>query len=241
MLKWPLLALMTALSIAGAAVAQVPSAGAKPVELVPGSTAVTFDFDHMTVKQGSIKNREVIVRLPFTYKRTGTLRNDVRNSFYKNMVWLPAGSPGFFAGRFGEGDGHGYDLWCFYSLKAKPGTLPMCIGNRFGKPGGNFTYDIMWTQAPFFEYLPITNNHGGFVTEPVIDEGAVNFPGGLYIDLAIRKWSDNYVFPEWFFGKTRIIGYAKDTFEADGRLNGGIIHFRRDPDNKDSTIVTYQP
>lgn len=129
---------------------------------------------------------EVLLRLPFRYRHTAVLTEDVTGfSITVPGVRVSAGAPGYYAGTFvstgfgGSGPG---DLWCFL----RTGDQPLCLLRNQATVAAIAPTRLnpwLWTGG----FAPATGSFD-YVNTPIFAIQPVAIPGDLVLEYRFEGW-----------------------------------------------------
>lgn len=135
---------------------------------------------------GSVARGEVLLRLPYRYRHTSVLTEDVTGfSITVPGVRVPSGAPGYYAGTFvsagfgGSGPG---DLWCF----VRSGDQPLCLLRNQATIAAIAPTRLnpwLWTGS----FAPATGSFD-YVNTPIFAVQTVAIPGDLVLEYRFEGW-----------------------------------------------------
>jgi hypothetical protein len=150
-----------------------------------------------TVASAPVGREGSIIRIPFRYRHTAVLTEDVVGySITVPGVQAPAGAPGYYAGTFiavggwaPQSRGPG-DMWCFLPSLAGGEREHLCLyrsSPSIAAIAPTRMNPYLWTQ-----FSPATGSFD-YVKAPVFERRAVNIPGELVLEYRFQGWSRNAV------------------------------------------------
>lgn len=153
-----------------------------------------------TIASGAIERGGAIVSIPYRYRHTAVLTEDVVGfSITVSGVQAPAGAPGYYAGTFTSVGGYAaprsMDMWCFLPSVVGGERENICLlrGPSLAAIAPTRMNPYLWTQ-----FSPATGSFD-YVNAPVFERRAVEIPRNLTLE---------YRFERWTSGGARIVEYA---------------------------------
>ncbi|HYJ82532.1 MAG TPA: hypothetical protein VEW26_06785 [Allosphingosinicella sp.] len=143
-----------------------------------------------TVRPGVVRDGEALVTIPYRYRHTAVLTEDVTGfSITVRGVQAPAGSPGYYAGTFissaGSRNGAPFDMWCFLPRAAGGERENICLlRNMPALAAIAPTRDNPWL---WYSFSPMTGTFN-YVRTPVFERRRVDLPGDLKVEYRFDGW-----------------------------------------------------
>jgi hypothetical protein len=186
-----------------------------------------------TVRPGPVHDGEPLVTIPYRYRHTAVLTEDVTGfSFTVRGVQAPAGSPGYYAGTFtggGSGNGAPFDMWCFLPRAAGGSRENICLLRNF--PTIAAIAPTRSNPYLWYQFSPMTGTFD-YVRTPVFERRRVDLP----VELALE-----YRFSGWRGEEARIALYAVGRHVMDLPASRDASGRQRLPTIAGSFVITKDP
>jgi hypothetical protein len=162
-----------------------------------------------TIASGAVLKGEPLLSIPFTYRYTAVLTEDVLGfSFTVKGIQAPLGSPGYYAGSFVQGSNQWdiekappMDMWCFLPQVAGGKRENICLLRDRPKhaaiaPSG---------MNPYLSYsfAPMTGSFD-YVYTPIFKRQPVNLPISPILEYMFTNWEKNSVWLQIYTMGTRV-------------------------------------
>jgi hypothetical protein len=207
---------------------------------VGGSVIVPRPLE-VHVAEGDAARGATLVSIPYGYRRTGVLAEDIRST----TIWLkgvlaPKGSPAYHLGRFSAASGASSDVWCFLPRAAGGSREHLCLVIRTGQA----LADIAPKMNPYlvmrfsfnFEYHDMTNR-------PVITEGPMPIGEDLRLEYRFKRWRDEAAELEIWAGGEKVASdlasRGPDGFVTLNTISG--VALLKPGRQKETVSVTWTP
>lgn len=143
-----------------------------------------------TLRPGPVHNGEPLVTIPYRYRHTAVLTQDVTGfSFTVRGVQAPAGSPGYYAGTFttsyGGRNGAPLDMWCFLPRAAGGNRDILCLFRNL--PGLAAIAPTRSNPYLWYQFSPMTGTFN-YVRTPIFERRRVDLPVELALEYRFDGW-----------------------------------------------------
>jgi hypothetical protein len=145
------------------------------------------------VAQGAVREGETLLTIPYTYRYTAVLTEDVKGfSITVGGVQAPAGSPGYYVGSFiqtrgdlGIVEGRPMDMWCFFPRVAGGKRENICLLRNTPKLAAiapTRMNPYLWDH-----FSPMTGTFD-YVRTPIFKRQAIDLPVKTMLEYRFAGW-----------------------------------------------------
>jgi len=142
------------------------------------------------VRPGAAHAGEALVTIPYRYRHTAVLTEDVTGfSITVRGVRAAAGSPGYYAGTFstnyGRRNGAPFDMWCFLPRAAAGDRDVLCLLRNL--PGLAAIAPTRNNPYLWYQFSPMTGTFN-YARTPIFERRRVDLPVDLVLEYRFDGW-----------------------------------------------------
>lgn len=183
---------------------------------------------------GAVSRGEVLLRLPFRYRHTAVLTEDVTGfSLTVPGVRISAGAAGYYAGTFvssGVGGSGPGDLWCFL----RPDNPPLCLLRNQATVAAIAPTRLnpwLWTG-----FAPATGSFD-YVNTPIFSRQPAQIPGDHVLEYRFEGWRNGAARVGEFVAGQRVREFETRPMQPLATV-AGQVSITPDPENPDKARVS---